>query len=91
MLRGAQIFSTIQTEANLVHTSHRAQQISPKSNFCGFPCLNWEKIRFKGMRDLIFSGTSRACLKISKSRSRAQKWKFRLNKEDFCGSDHERL
>ena len=43
------------------------------------------------MRDLIFSGTSRACLKISKSRLRAQKWGFRLNKEDFCGSDYARL
>ena len=40
------------------------------------------------MKDLIFSGTSRACLKISKSRSRAQKWGFRLNKEGFRGSDH---
>ena len=46
---------------------------------------------FKCMGGLIFSGSNRACLKISKSRSRAQKLRFRLNKGEFCNSTYARV
>ena len=43
------------------------------------------------MEGLIFSGASRAYLKISKRRLRAQKWRLRLNEGAFCDSVHAGL
>ena len=53
---------------------------------CDSMSKNQNKKRFKCTGGLIFSDTSRAYPKILKSNSHAQKWQFRLNKEEFCDS-----
>ena len=65
-------------------TSQAEEANNPKIQLlCDSISKNREKRRFKCMGGLIFSGTSRAYLKISKTRPHAQKWQFRLNKETF--------